>query len=62
MPATVLIIDDAIHIRRLAVRMLERVGFDTLEADEDQSIFTTHIVKTELVERDSTKKGFNHHP
>ena len=34
MPATVLIIDDAIHIRRLAVRMLERVGFDTLEADD----------------------------
>jgi len=30
--ATVLIIDDAVHIRRLAARMLERAGFATLEA------------------------------
>lgn len=29
---TVLIIDDAVHIRRLAARMLERAGFVTLEA------------------------------
>ena len=34
MSITVLIIDDAIHIRRLAARMLERVGFDTLEAGD----------------------------
>lgn len=32
MTATVLIIDDAVHIRRLAARMLERAGFATLEA------------------------------
>ncbi len=32
MTATVLIIDDAVHIRRLATRMLERAGFATLEA------------------------------
>ena len=29
---TVLIIDDAVHIRRLIIRMLELAGFDTLEA------------------------------
>jgi CheY-like chemotaxis protein len=32
--AKILIIDDAIHIRRLAARMLERVGFITLEAGD----------------------------
>ena len=30
---TVLIIDDAVHIRRLAARMLERAGYITLEAN-----------------------------
>jgi CheY-like chemotaxis protein len=29
---TVLIIDDAVHIRRLIIRMLELSGFNTLEA------------------------------
>ena len=32
MSATVLIIDDAVHIRRLIARMLERNDFSTLEA------------------------------
>ena len=32
MPITVLIIDDAVHIRRLVARMLEQAGFETLEA------------------------------
>ena len=32
MTITVLVIDDAVHIRRLAARMLERAGFITLEA------------------------------
>ena len=32
MPITVLIIDDAVHIRRLVARMLEQAGFNTLEA------------------------------
>ena len=32
MTITVLVIDDAVHIRRLAARMLERSGFVTLEA------------------------------
>lgn len=32
--AKILIIDDAIHIRRLTARMLERVGFITLEASD----------------------------
>lgn len=32
MPITVLIIDDAVHIRRLVARMLEQAGFKTLEA------------------------------
>jgi CheY-like chemotaxis protein len=31
-PITVLIIDDAVHIRRLVARMLEQAGFETLEA------------------------------
>jgi twitching motility two-component system response regulator PilH len=31
-PITVLIIDDAVHIRRLVARMLEQAGFNTLEA------------------------------
>jgi CheY-like chemotaxis protein len=31
---TVLIIDDAIHIRRLVARMLEQAGFKTLEAHD----------------------------
>jgi CheY-like chemotaxis protein len=31
-PITVLIIDDAVHIRRLVARMLEQAGFHTLEA------------------------------
>jgi CheY-like chemotaxis protein len=30
--ATILIIDDAVHIRRLVARMLEQAGFVTLEA------------------------------
>lgn len=34
MTATVLIVDDAVHIRRLAARMLARVGFTTLEASD----------------------------
>jgi len=32
--ATVLIIDDAVHIRCLTSRMLERVGFVTIEASD----------------------------
>lgn len=32
MPITILIIDDAAHIRRLVARMLEQSGFETLEA------------------------------
>ncbi len=32
MTKTVLIIDDAVHIRRLVARMLEQFGFDTLQA------------------------------
>ena len=32
MAATVLIIDDAVHIRRLVSRMLEQAGFSTLQA------------------------------
>jgi CheY-like chemotaxis protein len=31
---TVLIIDDAVHIRRLVARMLEQAGFNTLEASD----------------------------
>lgn len=34
MPVTVLIIDDAVHIRRLVARMLEQAGFVTLEAPD----------------------------
>lgn len=34
MPVTVLIIDDAVHIRRLVARMLEQAGFATLEAPD----------------------------
>ena len=34
MSATVLIIDDAVHIRRLASRMLERMGYATIEAGD----------------------------
>jgi len=33
-PITVLIIDDAVHIRRLVARMLEQAGFNTLEASD----------------------------
>jgi CheY-like chemotaxis protein len=33
-PITVLIIDDAVHIRRLVARMLEQAGFNTLEAPD----------------------------
>ncbi len=32
MVATILIIDDAVHIRRLVARMLEQAGFATLQA------------------------------
>ncbi len=32
MAITVLIIDDAVHIRRLVARMLQQAGFNTLEA------------------------------
>lgn len=34
MAITVLIIDDAVHIRRLVARMLEQAGFRTLEASD----------------------------
>ncbi|MBN1220185.1 MAG: response regulator [Anaerolineae bacterium] len=33
---TVLIIDDAVHIRRLVARMLEQAGFATLQAADGQ--------------------------
>jgi len=32
--ATILIIDDAVHIRRLVARMLEQSGFNTLQAED----------------------------
>jgi CheY-like chemotaxis protein len=32
--ATILIIDDAVHIRRLVARMLEQSGFITLQAED----------------------------
>ena len=34
MAATILIIDDAVHIRRLVARMLEQSGFNTLQAED----------------------------
>lgn len=34
MPVKVLIIDDAIHIRRIIVRMLEQFNFTTIEASD----------------------------
>ncbi len=34
MAATILIIDDAVHIRRLVARMLEQSGFKTLQAED----------------------------
>ena len=34
MTTTVLIIDDAVHIRRLVARMLEQAGFATLQAGD----------------------------
>ncbi len=45
MTATVLIIDDAVHIRRLVARMLEQAGFRTLEAGD--GVQGLHLLKTE---------------
>ncbi len=43
---TVLIIDDAVHIRRLVARMLEQAGFRTLEAAD--GLQGLQILKTQI--------------
>ena len=50
MSVTVLIIDDAVHIRRLVVRMLEQAGFMTLEAaDGLQGLYLLKKQKPDVV-------------
>jgi CheY-like chemotaxis protein len=47
---TVLIIDDAVHIRRLVARMLEQAGFITLEAaDGEQGLRVLKAQKPDVV-------------
>jgi CheY-like chemotaxis protein len=47
---TVLIIDDAVHIRRLVARMLEQAGFTTLEAaDGEQGLKVLKAQKPDVV-------------
>jgi CheY-like chemotaxis protein len=61
-PATVLIIDDAIHIRRLAARMLERVGYETLEADDGlQGLRLLREKKPDIVTCDLSMPFMNGH-
>jgi CheY-like chemotaxis protein len=43
---TVLIIDDAVHIRRLVARMLEQAGFQTLEAPD--GLLGLQVLKEQL--------------
>ena len=50
MTTTVLIIDDAVHIRRLITRMLELSGFKTLEAaDGRQGVSILREQKPDIV-------------
>ena len=50
MAATVLIIDDAVHIRRLVARMLEQAGFATLQAaDGLEGLFLLREQKPDVV-------------
>ena len=50
MAKTVLIIDDAIHIRRLVARVLQQSGFDTLEAaDGRQGVSLLKEQKPDIV-------------
>lgn len=50
MSVTVLIIDDAVHIRRLVVRMLDQAGFRTLEAaDGLQGLYLLKEQKPDVV-------------
>lgn len=60
MAITVLIIDDAVHIRRLVARMLEQVGFVTLEAaDGRQGLKLLKAQKPDVVTCDISMPQMN---
>ena len=62
MSATVLIIDDAVHIRRLVARMLERAGFLTLEAaDGLEGLHFLRKNKPDVVTCDLSMPNMNGH-
>lgn len=60
MAITVLIIDDAVHIRRLVARMLEQVGYATLEAaDGRQGLTLLKAQKPDVVTCDISMPQMN---
>ena len=62
MSATVLIIDDAVHIRRLVSRMLEQAGFRTLEAGDGlQGLRCLREKKPDVVTCDLSMPNMNGH-
>ena len=62
MAITVLIIDDAVHIRRLVARMLEYAGFATLEAaDGRQGLDILKQQKPDVVTCDISMPLMNGH-
>ena len=58
MAATILIIDDEIHIRRLTARMLEIAGFEVLEAaNGPQALRLLEDAKPDLITCDIAMPG-----
>jgi CheY-like chemotaxis protein len=60
MTATVLIIDDEIHIRRLTARMLEMAGYQVLEAASGaQALSLLEETRPDVITCDITMPGMN---
>lgn len=60
MTATVLIIDDEIHIRRLTARMLEMAGYQVLEAASGaQALSLIEETRPDVITCDITMPGMN---
>jgi CheY-like chemotaxis protein len=60
MPATVLIIDDEIHMRRLTARMLELAGYSIIEAASGhQALALIQETRPDLITCDIAMPGMN---
>jgi CheY-like chemotaxis protein len=60
MAATILIIDDEIHIRRLTARMLELAGYEVIEAtDGAHALALLRDARPDVITCDITMPGMN---